>query len=149
MKPTKTWILIADGARARILGHDRAGHGLSEIAGMEFTGDRSATHDIVTDRQGRSFSSHGHGRSAYESHSDPHRELKVKFAHELSDVLATNLAGKFYDRLIIIASPVTLGDLRAALSDLVRAVVIGEIAQDLTKLPNDKIADHLKDVLVV
>ena len=149
MKPTKTWILIADGARARMLGHDGPGHGLYEIEGMEFNGDHSATHDIVTDRQGRSFSCHGHGRSAYDSHSDPHRELKVAFAHELADVLATTLANKSYERLIIVASPVTLGDLRAALSDHVRSVVTGEIAQDLTKLPNDKIADHLKDVLVV
>ena len=149
MKPTKTWILIADGARARMLGHDGPGHGLYEIEGMEFNGDHSATHDIVTDRQGRSFSSHGHGRSAYEAHSDPHRQLKVKFADELADTLAKKLADKSYDRLIMVASPVTLGDLRAALSDHVRAVVVGEIAQDLTKLPNDKIAAHLKDVLMV
>ncbi len=149
MKPVKTWILIADGARARILCHDRPSHGLSEVAGMEFTGDHSPTHDLVTDRMGRSFSSHGQGRSAYEAHSDPQRELKGKFAHKLAEVLAAKLADKAYDRLIIVASHVTLGDLRAALSDHVRAVVIGEIAQDLTKLPNGKIAEHLKDVLVI
>ena len=53
------------------------------------------------------------------------------------------------DRLVIVASPVTLGDLRSALSDHVRAVVVGEVAQDLTKMPNNKIAEHLQDVLAV
>lgn len=149
MKATKTWILIADGARARVLSHDGPGHGVHEVKGMEFTGDHSATHDIVSDQQGRSFSSHGHGRSAIESQSDPHRELKEKFAHHLAAILAAKLSDKAYNSLVIVASPVTLGDLRAALSDHVRAVVVGEVAQDLTKLPNNKVADHLKNVLAV
>lgn len=149
MKATKTWIVIADGARARIVINDGPGHGLHEVEGMEFSADHSATHDIVSDSQGRSFSSHGHGRSAIESRSDPHRQLKDKFAHRLAAVLAAKLSDKAYDRLVIVATPVTLGDLRAALPDHVRAVVIGEVAQDLTKLPNSKVAEHLKDVLAI
>ena len=148
MKPTRTWILIADGARARILSNDGPGHGLKALEGFEFSGDHSATHDLVDDREGRSFSSHGHGRSAYEPLTDPHRELKTKFAHQLADVLANGLATDAYDRLVIVASPVTLGDLRAAMSGHVQAKIVGEVAQDLTKLPNDNIAGHLKHVLV-
>ena len=53
-----------------------------------------------------------------------------------------------YDRLIIVAPSVTLGDLRAAISDHVRAKVVGEVAQDLTKIPNDDVAEHLKHVLI-
>ena len=147
MKPMRTWILIADGARARIIGNDGPGHGLTAMQGFEFSGDHSATHDLVSDREGRSFSSHGHGRSAYEPLTDPHRDLKTKFAHQLADVLAKGQASKAYDQLILVASPVTLGDLRAAISDRVRACVIGEVAQDLTKLPNYEVADHIKHVL--
>jgi protein required for attachment to host cells len=148
MKPTRTWVLVADGARARILENDGPGHGLHEVEGHEFKGDHSATHDIVSDRQGRSFSSHGPGRSAIASHSDPHRELKATFAHHLADVLERGLAQKSYDHLVIVAAPVTLGDLRSAISDHVRAKIVGEIAQDLTKTPNAKIGEHVKDVLI-
>ncbi len=88
MKPTRTWVLIADGARARILENDGPTRGLRADEGFEFQGDHSATHDLVPDREGLSFSSHGHGRSAIDAHSDPHRELKNKFAHEMADVLA-------------------------------------------------------------
>jgi len=149
MKPTRTWVLIADGARARVLENDGPGRGLTSVEEHVFASDHSATHDLVSDREGRSFSSHGHGRSAYEAHTDPHRELKCKFAQLLAKVLARGLEHGSYDRLIMVASPVTLGDLRAAISTPVRAKVAGEVAQDLTKLPNAEVAEHLKHVLDV
>ena len=148
MKPTRTWILIADGARARILESHGPASKLTAHSELVFKGDHSATHDLVSDREGRSYSSQGPGRSAIEPHSDPHRNLKSKFAHELATALAHGLDQNAYDRLVIVATPVTLGDLRSAISDHVRAKVVGEIDKDLTKLPNDEIASHLKDVLI-
>jgi protein required for attachment to host cells len=147
MKAVRTWVLIADGARARILENTGPGHGLIPVEGMVFYCDHAATHDLVSDREGRSYSSHGPGRSAVQSRSDPHRELKTNFAHHLSDVLASALEQNSFDRLVIAAAPVTLGDLRAAMSDHVRAKVSGEVAHDLTKIPNSEVADHLKTVL--
>ena len=44
--------------------------------GLEFQGDHFATHDLVPDREGRSFSSRGYGRSAIDARSDPHGDLK-------------------------------------------------------------------------
>jgi protein required for attachment to host cells len=147
MKPTHTWILIADGSRARVLLNEGPGRGLHAVEGMTFEGDHAATHDIVSDREGRSHSSVGSGRSAIEAHSDPHRNLKKKFAHQLADMLARGLEQKSYERLIIIAPPSALGDLRASLSVAVRAKVTHELAKDLTKTPNSELAGHLKDVL--
>jgi protein required for attachment to host cells len=149
MKPTRTWILIADGARARILLNTGPGHGLTPVDGLVFDGDHSATHTIVDDREGRTHSSVGHGRSAIEAHSDPHRELKSKFAHRLAEVLDDGAENKTFDRLILVAAPVTLGDLRTMISKRVATLVIGEIPHDLTKTPNADVGSHLKDVLVV
>jgi protein required for attachment to host cells len=114
---------------------------------MTFDGDHASTHEIGSDRAGRSYSSVGPGRSAIEAHSDPHRNLKKKFAHQLADVLARGLEQKSYDRLVIVAPPSALGDLRAALSVAVRAKVSDEVAKDLTKTPNSELADHLKNVV--
>lgn len=147
MKAVRTWVLIADGARARVLENTGPGHGLIAVEGMVFQGDHAATHDLVSDREGRSYSSHGPGRSAVQSRSDPHRELKTNFARHLAEVLTGALEQNSFDRLIIAAAPVTLGDLRAAMSDHVRAKVSGEVAHDLTKIPNGDVADHLKTVL--
>ncbi len=147
MKPTRTWILIADGARARILENDGPGHGLKALEGMTFHGDHASTHEIMSDRTGRTHSSVGPGRSAIEAHSDPHRELKKKFAHQLADVLARALEIKAFDRLVVVAPPPALGDLRAALPAAVTAKISGEVAKDLTKTPNDEVAGHITDVL--
>ena len=67
--------------RARILQNDGPGKGLHEVPGSAFHGNHAATHDIMSDRTGRSYSSVGPGRSAIEAHSDPHRELKKQFVH--------------------------------------------------------------------
>jgi len=148
MKPTKTWILIADGARARVLENDGPGKGLIAIDRLVLHGDHATTHDIVDDREGRTHSSHGPRRSAIDAHSNPHRELKRTFAHHLADVLAHELDVGSYDRLVIVATPVTLGDLRKVLAPKVAAKVTGEVDKDLTKTPNSEVAHHIEAVLV-
>ena len=147
MKATRTWILIADGARARILQNDGPGKGLHALAGGVFRGEHASTHAIMSGRTGRTFSSTGPARSAIEAHSDPHRELKRSFAQRLADALADGWRKRAYDRLIIVAAPSALGDLRAAFSQEVRAKVTAEVAKDLTKTPDAAVAEHLKDVL--
>jgi protein required for attachment to host cells len=163
MKPLRTWALIADGARARILQNNGQGDGAQRdggqgngqmehewmpVEGLVFNGDHSATHDLMSDRQGRSFSPAGSGRSALEPQTDPHRHQKTKFANHLAQVLAEQLQAGAYYRLIIAASPVTLGDLRSAISDKVRATIVAEFAHDLTKIPNHEIGSHLKPVAI-
>lgn len=163
MKPLRTWALIADGAHARILenngsvhgdpyrgnpGDGEARHDWVPLDGLVFQGDHSATHELVTDRQGRSFGSAGSRRSALEVKTDPHRAQKTKFANDLADVLAQKLQEGAYHRLIIAAPPATLGDLRKSISEKVRATVVAEFAHDLTKIPNHEIASHLRPVPV-
>ncbi len=162
MKSLKTWALIADGARARILENNgtvnggtassehrdsKAAHEWTQVEGLVFQGDHSATHELMSDRQGRSFSPAGSGRSALEPQTDPHRQQKTRFAIHLADMLAKQLQAGAYHRLIIAAAPVTLGDLRSAISDKVRATVVAEFDHDLTKIPNHEIAGHLKPIL--
>lgn len=79
-----------------------------------------------------------------EPETDPHRQQKSIFAKHLAEVLAQQLHAGAYHRLIIAASPATLGDLRKSISEQVRATVVAEFAQDLTKIPNHEIASHLK-----
>ncbi len=146
MKPSRTWILIADAARARILESGGPGHALQEVKGGQFHGDHASTHEIMSDRTGRSQRSTSPTRSAIESRSDPHRELKRQFAHTLADAMADGLKQQSYDRLVIVAPPTTLGDLRAALSEQVLAKVVAEVAKDLTKTPDAELAGHLKGV---
>ena len=149
MKPLRTWVLIADGARAHILENSGAEHALALVDGMSFTSDHSATHELVDDALGRSGSAQGNVRSAGESRSDPHRNLKAKFAKQLSDVLALELSRGSFHRLIVVAPPATLGDLRSDMADAVKAVTAGELHLDLTKTPVHEVASHLGNLLTI
>jgi protein required for attachment to host cells len=149
MKPTTTWILIADGARARIFANRGPGKGIEAVAGGAFDADHRPDREIMSDRPGRAFESVGDARHAIEPHHDAHRELKQAFAEELAALLDAKLAAKTYDRVVLVAPPAMLGDLRASLSEPVRAVVYAEIDKDLTKTPEAELPLCLDAVLAV
>ena len=149
MKATRTWVLIADAGRARVLENDGPGHGLIPVERMGMTHELPRTHELVADRQPRSIESVGHARHAIDAGMDPHRKEKQKFASEIAAVLDKELAGNAFDRLVIVAAPQALGDLRAAISEAVQKRVHNEIALDLTKTPNEDVARHLGHILAL
>lgn len=149
MKPTTTWILIADGAHARIFANHGPGKGIEAVEGGVINGDHRPDHELVRDGLGRSFESSGDMRHAIAPRSDPHRELKRTFAEHLAEMLDAHLAAKSYDRLVIVAPPKALGDLRAALSAHVKPLVYAELDKDLVKTPTVELPQHLGAVMAI
>lgn len=149
MKPKTTWILIADGARARVLQNTGPGKGLAEVKGLEFAQDRLKTQDIMADKPGRAFASAGHGRSAMEPPTDPVEKREADFVADLARVLDAQFAEGAFDRLIVAAAPTALGTLRKAMTPRVGAVISAELPKDLTKIPNADMGKHLEEVLAV
>jgi len=149
MKPTVTWILIADGNRARVLENTGPGKGLQAVPGLEMAIESMRSGEIMADRAGRSFSSSGNGRSAMEPPTDPVDKREADFAKSLALMLSEKLAKKAFDRLIIAAAPQALGDLRKAISPQVQATVLTEMAKDLTRIPNADVIKHFESVLAV
>jgi protein required for attachment to host cells len=147
MKKTITWILVADGTRACIVRHDGPGFGLKAVFEGPFIGANLANREIDSDRPGRTFDSVGQGRHAKEPPTDPRRHLKQNFARDMAALLAKASGQGAFDRLVVVAPPQALGDLRAALPAAVCAKVTGEVNKDLTHLPVDKLAAHLETVL--
>ena len=144
MKSIRTYILIADGARARLLLSEGLGKPLAEVPNSELAQDIKPDHELSAERPGRVHESANVARHAIER-DDLHRREKERFAQALAADLDRRLAAGEYGRVIIAAAPETLGAIRAALSEKVRAVVLGEVAKDLTKLPNPQIGAHLGD----
>lgn len=147
MKAQTSWVLVADGAQARIFVNLGPNRGLTVLAGGTFSADSAPSGDLDADRPGRSFDSGGDGRHAMEPHTDPHRHAKDQFARELTDYLAQQ-ADQF-DRLVLVAAPVTLGDIRAHLSASVGGKVIGAVDKDLVHASPDELAPHLDGILLV
>ena len=149
MKTEKTWVLIADGGNARLLETSGVGNPLSQVQHSAFRTDLPPSRDLGTYRPARTHESMGPVRHAVGEKTDPHRELKRAFAEETVARLETGLAANAFSRLVIVAPPVTLGDLRQAMSKSLSDHVAAEVAKDLVKVPNDQIRSHLKDVVAI
>jgi protein required for attachment to host cells len=147
MKPIRTWVVIADAARAKIYVNEGPGRGLALVPDSEVEAELPASHDIGSDRPGVGFSSADGRRHGIEPKSDPHRILKARFANSLAEDLDRRLAEGSFDRLVLVAPPAFLGDLRQALSDRLRQVIEAEIAKDLTKMPEAELHEHLADTI--
>ncbi|QEX23351.1 hypothetical protein FRZ61_32890 [Hypericibacter adhaerens] len=148
MKPIVTWVLIADGKRATVWSHTGPGHGLNPVNGMAFETELHASRDIVSDKPGRVQ------ESAYSAHHavepvDYHRLEKAAFAHEIAKRLDAALEAGQCKRLLLVAPPQTLAELRHSLSPKSRQAVIAEVDKDLTHLKGTDIAKHLETVLAV
>jgi protein required for attachment to host cells len=147
--PTTTWVLIADGARARLLAQDKPfDHLKPALEQEEFTGSTAQSKEIGSDRPGRSFDSSGlGGRHAMAPPTDPQRYAKFAFARELAERLEEAAHAGRFDRLVLVAAPKTLGDLRELLPGPVKAKVVAEIDKDLTHVPARDLPKHLASVL--
>ncbi|MDF2766517.1 MAG: host attachment protein [Rhodospirillales bacterium] len=143
-----TWILIADGARARVLAQEKDFAPLEPaFEDEEITGTRAQSKEIASDRPGRSFDSGGEGGHAMEPPTDPQRYAKFEFARDLAERLEDAVHRGRFARLMLIAAPKTLGDLRELLPESVKAKVVAEIDKDLTKVPRPELGKHLGEVL--
>ena len=149
MKPIITWILIANGARARAVKHAGIGTGLTEVKTMTLFDDRLSISQIMSDRAGRTFTSMEKSRSAMQLKTDPVAKREADFIRLVADNLNIYFKNKCFDRLVIFAAPHAMGDLRQALSSELRDAILKEIPKDLTNIPNEKIAKHLEDIMLV
>ena len=150
MKPTKTWIVIADGDTAKIFEHDGPGKGLHIIKELTLEQAHLRSGDIMADRPGRASNPSSPGsRAAVDYRTDPAQARERKFVEHLADVLDHQHREGAFERLVIVAAPKALGDLRPALSEAVKGTILAELPKDLTNLPTIKLAEHLEGVLAV
>lgn len=143
----KTWIVVADGARARAFRLMDHGRELDPAWDYELAGSRQESRDIASDRPGRTFDRAGEGRHAKEPPTDPARYEQERFARALTQKLDDARKQNAFEELIIAAPPRFLGDLRAAMSDQLDQRVRGEINKDLSKLKPAEILERLSDFL--
>jgi len=103
MKQDRTWIVVADGAKARILLYKPHQKGVQQLPDGEFHDSHPATHDLVTERQPRVHDSVGHARHAVEPRIDPHDQRETRFLTRLAAHLdGAEQRGEF-EHLVVVA----------------------------------------------
>ena len=103
MKAARTWIVVADGARARFFENCGPGKGMAPLSDGEKQGSHSTTREIGSDRPGRVHGRMGPGRHAMAPRVDWHEQQKQDFLKALAARLDRAAARKAFDRLILVA----------------------------------------------
>ncbi|MCU0948637.1 MAG: host attachment family protein [Porphyrobacter sp.] len=134
-------MLVADGGRMLLLRNDGDADApdLTVIAHRD--GVAPPDRDLFDDAPGRTFQSHGPGRSAYDSgslHDALERAFLASAAESLADHLEPETPG-----VIVVADPVSLGLLRQHYPPGAKAKLLAELGRDFTGMTTETIIRQL------
>jgi protein required for attachment to host cells len=134
MPAQKTWIAVANGSHARVFLAHLGDQRLELVHEMASDEARQRSSEIASDRPGRYRDNGPQQRSAIDPSTDPQRHAKREFAQDVADWLdQAALEGRF-DRLVLVAAPGALGNIRSAMSPHSVDRVWRELDKDLTNL---------------
>ncbi len=96
--------------------------------------ENPADRDQASDAAGRSSSPMG-GRQSSMEQVNFHDQEEQRFAVEAADILKRRALANDYEKLIVIAPPTALGEIRKHYHKEVQDRLVGEIAKDLSNHP--------------
>jgi protein required for attachment to host cells len=127
----RTWILVADGAYARVFLSDGPDQPLKLVHDLEHPESRAKGQDLFTDKP------------RLEPYTLPKDHEAGIFARQIAGMLDLACSRHEYDQLIIVAPPPFLGPLRGNLTKQVQARVVDEVAKDLVNLKPHELEERL------
>ncbi len=125
------WLLVADSTRAKVYSVQLHPLHLAQVASEDIAGLDTVVQDLESD-----------------SHGNAQRHRKETFAHRIADVLKAAVLKHQFQDLIVVAPPVTLGDIRKLVGPAVEKAIVLEIHKEWTKLNRNELLEHLKSHLV-
>jgi protein required for attachment to host cells len=147
MKRSIIWLLVADGAHARFFQLSESPRHLTEIPELTMEGSTSLTQEITSDRPGRSSGDRGGIRHALEPRTDAHVHLEAVFAAKVAKTLEKAAKEYAVDKVLLVAPPRALGELRKQMGPLSQRLVTLEIAGEWVKESTHDISHRLAPYL--
>jgi protein required for attachment to host cells len=136
VKVLRFWIIVADREKAHI--YRKTSKGMERIADAKLGHDHS---------NNESTGSRGASHHGYDVRSEKTHHNDGAFIQKLMAWLDLASKEDVFDRLVLVASPRTLGDFRAAISKDVRCRIAAEVDKDLIKMPEKEIEEHLAKIV--
>ncbi|MBZ9604682.1 baeRF12 domain-containing protein [Phyllobacterium chamaecytisi] len=130
----KTWIVVADGEKALFLRNENDMKHVQLTTIHEMHHSNPATRQQGSDRPGRFNDGPSPHRSAVED-TDWHEISKKRFAKEVADALYSYAHKGGFERLVVIAPPLVLGEMRQEFHKEVSDRIVSEIPKTLTNHP--------------
>lgn len=134
-----TFVVVADGEKALFLRNDGDEEYPNLVVLREIEHPNPPSREQGTDRPGRYPDAGTASHLSAVEETDWHRLEKERFAKELADRLYRLAHAHKFERLVIVAPPRVLGDLRPELHKEVVSRVAAEVAKDLVNQPIDRI----------
>jgi protein required for attachment to host cells len=141
-----TWVLVADGEKALFLENVTDGLYPNLQVRHEKHQENPPNSAQKSDTAGRRSDGMSQARSAV-AEADWHQLQKDRFADELAEMLYDRVHRGHFRRIVLVAPPKTLGELRAKLHPEVAHSVVGEVHKTLTNHPLDQIEKIVKSEL--
>ena len=147
MKHPRTWYVITDGGRARIVQKRDAQDAFETLREFVSSDIHRHTHELGTERPGRTHESANSAHHALQPRQDLHRANKRNFVYEVAQALneANNLDD--FDRLILAAPAHALNELNHALDAPTKQKVAAQLQKDLTNVPNADLVTHFSNLI--
>ena len=148
MRTPSTWICVADGSRAKFFSCDGPGREIVPALGYMLAAPARAHNlQMTTDRPGRTFDTAGIGRHAYDE-GDWQEEEKARFAGRVAEQLDHAATRHLFRKLVLVAPPAMMGELRKHLMAVVDRVTVVEVTKDLTHATPREMQSHLSEALL-
>ncbi len=157
-----TWFLVADGAGAQVYVRRRIKtripkgnrhyeekyeEELVPVAGMTWRAHSSEEYEMGGDVLGRVFQSVGSAHHMIEPKTDIRKELKLRFMRSIAETLQEAHRKKSFHRLVLIAPPKLLGELKKQLDGSILALVVAELPKEVTHFSGQRLAAQLEEII--
>lgn len=143
MASNNTWILVADGARARLFETASPDDALSEVACFSNPEGRAHGRDETTGRLPSVNESVGPTRHSIEPHTTLREKSADRFSRTLNETLERGRTDHRFKQLVLVAPPRFLGALHGHLAKPLRDCIVAEVKRNLTALPASDLRAHL------
>ncbi|MGR8947978.1 MAG: host attachment protein [Gammaproteobacteria bacterium] len=138
----RSWIVVADSARARIFESDTSAGKFEELTGLVHEQSRSRGSDLTSDKEGRSFDSRGSSRHSLEKHTSPHEHEAQQFARLIVERLAAGRKNDEYRKIHLAAPPAFLGILRKVFDKPMHECVDKVLNKNIVNESPEAISEH-------
>ena len=131
---TDTLVLVTDGRKMLFLRNEGDTEHMNLQVETKRRRDDSTDRDLGTDEPGSVFQSGSPGRSSYEE-TDFHQLEEDRWVHEAADLVNSRALKNDFEKLVIIAPPKALGELRPKLHKETEKRCILQIDKEMTNQP--------------
>ena len=111
------WVVVADESKVKVYAKDLRSDPLQDLFSLDNPIAREKMENLISDRGGRSFDSHGEGRHTLSGEkSDAKKQASLAFAKQLAEHISGAINNGTCRSFALIAAPRFLGVLRDALA---------------------------------